>query len=91
MISVLSRIKYERIYLPDKDMSDQFPHLAGVLTRPLRWDLVEQQYDEMIKSAVGLKDGTASADAILKRFSQGRGWIAEEGLIEAVVGRKRPR
>jgi TnpA family transposase len=40
-----------------------------VLTRPLRWDLVEQQYDEMIKSAVGLKDGTATADAILKRFN----------------------
>ena len=44
------------------------PHLAGVLTRPLRWDLVEQQYDEMIKLAVGLKDGTPTADAILKRL-----------------------
>jgi TnpA family transposase len=65
----LKRIKYERLYLPDKEMSGQFPHLAGVLTRPLRWDLVEQQYDEMIKSAVGLKDGTATADAILKRFN----------------------
>src|SRR5499427_1754510 len=65
----LKRIKYERLYLPGKEMSDQFPHLAGVLTRPLRWDLVEQQYDEMIKSAVGLKDGTATADAILKRFN----------------------
>jgi TnpA family transposase len=65
----LKRIKYERLYLPDKDMSGQFPNLAGVLTRPLRWDLVEQQYDEMIKSAVGLKDGTATADAILKRFN----------------------
>jgi TnpA family transposase len=65
----LKRIKYERLYLPGKEMSGQFPHLAGVLTRPLRWDLVEQQYDEMIKSAVGLQDGTATADAILKRFN----------------------
>ena len=42
----LKRIKYERLYLPDKEMSGQFTNLAGVLTRPLRWDLVEQQYDE---------------------------------------------
>ncbi len=33
------------------------------------WDVIEQQYDEMVKSAVGLKDGTATADAILKRFN----------------------
>jgi hypothetical protein len=37
------------------------PDLAGVLTRTIRWDLGEQQYDEMVKSAVGLKDGTATA------------------------------
>jgi TnpA family transposase len=36
----LKRIKYERLYLPDKEMSNQFPNLAGVLTRPLRWDLL---------------------------------------------------
>ncbi len=33
----LKRIKYERLYLPDKEMSGQFPNLTGVLTRPIRW------------------------------------------------------
>jgi Tn3 transposase DDE domain/Domain of unknown function (DUF4158) len=60
----LKRIKYERLYLPDKGMAGDFPNLAGVLTRPIRWDLIEQQYDAMVKSAVALKDGTATADAI---------------------------
>jgi TnpA family transposase len=40
-----------------------------VLTRPIRWNLIEQQYDEMVKAAVALKDGTATADSILRRFN----------------------
>jgi TnpA family transposase len=65
----LKRIKYERLYLPEKGMSGQFPNLAGVLTRPIRWDLIEQQYDEMVKHAVALKTRTATPAAILKRFN----------------------
>ena len=65
----LKRIKYERLYLPDKGMADAFPHLAGVLSRPIRWDLIAQQYDEMVKHAVALQLGTATPDAILKRFN----------------------
>ena len=53
----LKRIKYERLYLPDKGMAGAFPHLAGVLSRPIRWDLIAQQYDEMVKHAVALQAG----------------------------------
>ena len=42
----LKRIKYERLYLPDKGLASAFPNLAGLLTRPIRWDLIAQQYDE---------------------------------------------
>lgn len=65
----LKRIKYERLYLPDGGMSADFPNLAGVLTRPVRWDIIEQQYDEMVKHAVALKTATATPEAILKRFN----------------------
>jgi TnpA family transposase len=65
----LKRIKYERLYLPDTGMAGAFPNLAGVLSRPIRWDLIAQQYDEMVKHAVALKTGTATAEAILKRFN----------------------
>ena len=65
----LKRIKYERLYLPDTGMTGAFPNLAGVLSRPIRWDLIIQQYDEMVKHAVALKTGTATAEAILKRFN----------------------
>jgi TnpA family transposase len=65
----LKRLKYERLYLPDTGIASAFPHLAGVLSRPIRWDLIAQQYDEMVKHAVALKTGTATAEAILKRFN----------------------
>lgn len=34
----LKRLKYERLYLPDKGMASSFPNLAGVLTRPMGVD-----------------------------------------------------
>jgi TnpA family transposase len=65
----LKRIKYERLYLPDKGMTSAYPNLAGTFARPIRWGLIAQQYDEMIKAAVALKRGTATAEAILKRYN----------------------
>ena len=66
----LKRIKYERLYLPEhRHEWTPIPNLAGTFARPIRWDLIAQQYDEMIKSTVALKRGTATAEAILKRYN----------------------
>lgn len=65
----LKRIKYERLYLPEKGTTERYPNLAGTFARPIRWDLIEQQYDEMVKAAVALQRGTATAEAILKRYN----------------------
>lgn len=65
----LKRIKYERLYLPTKGMLSEFPDLAGVLSRPIRWDLIEPQYDEMVKHAVALKTGMSTPESVLKRFN----------------------
>ena len=65
----LKRIKYEGLYLPDKGMASDFPNLAGVLTRPIRWKIMEQQYDEMMKATVAMRYGYATAEAILRRYS----------------------
>jgi TnpA family transposase len=62
----LKRIKYERLYLPEKGTVEHYPNLAGTFARPIRWNLTEQQYDEMIKSTVAIKRGTASTESILR-------------------------
>jgi len=40
------------------------------LTRPIRWDVIGEQYDQMIKYATAIRSGTASTEAILRRFTK---------------------
>lgn len=70
--SLLPRLKNvgsARLYRPDAD-DGAWPHLAPVLTRPIRWELIAQQYDQMVKYATALRLGTAEAEAILRRFTR---------------------
>ncbi|MFJ6632570.1 Tn3 family transposase [Streptomyces sp. NPDC091376] len=41
------------------------------LTRPIRWELIEQQYDQMVTYATALRLGTAEAEQVLRRFTRG--------------------
>jgi TnpA family transposase len=41
------------------------------LTRPIRWDLIAQQCDQMVKYATALRVGTAESESILRRFTRG--------------------
>ena len=41
-----------------------------MLTRPINWELIRQQYDEMVKYATALRLGTAETEAILRRFTR---------------------
>jgi TnpA family transposase len=66
----LNGIQRQRLYLPDQASADAYPQLQPVLTRGIQWDLIRQQYDEMIKYATALRVGTAEAEAILRRFTR---------------------
>lgn len=66
----LKRIKVQKLYRPYLGQSDAYPNLQPILTRPINWDLIRQQYDQMVKYATALRLGTAETEAILKRFSK---------------------
>jgi TnpA family transposase len=40
-------------------------------TRTIDWDLIAQQYDQMVKYATALRLGTAEAEQVLRRFTRG--------------------
>ena len=63
-------IHKQNLYLPDKGQSDAYPHLSHILKRPIRWNLIVEQYDAMIKFATALKAGTAQPEALLCRFTR---------------------
>lgn len=66
----LRPIHSQKLYLPDSSHADRYPHLNAVLTRPINWNLIRQQYDELVKYASALQSGVADAEAILRRFTR---------------------
>lgn len=65
----LKAIARQKLYLPDTGLRDRLGELAPVLTRAIDWDLIERQYDEMIKYTAALRRGTADPETILRRFA----------------------
>jgi TnpA family transposase len=69
----LKAIHAQKLYLPfsgSANGSERFPELEPVLARPINWELIRQQYDEMIKYATALRLGTADTESILRRFAR---------------------
>jgi TnpA family transposase len=66
----LKAIGSQKLYRPEVGNSDAYPNLQLILTRPIRWDLIRQQYDQMIKYATALRLGTADPEVILQRFTR---------------------
>jgi TnpA family transposase len=65
----LKQIGAIQLYRPDDDTA--YPGLEDVLTRPIRWELIAQQYDQLVKYATALRLGTAAAEQVLRRFTRG--------------------
>ena len=65
----LKAVARQKLYLPDTDLRDRLGDLAPVLTRAIDWELIERQYDEMIKYTAALRRGTADPETILRRFA----------------------
>jgi TnpA family transposase len=78
----LKQIYSQRLYLPSPEHAERYPGLQPVLTRAIRWELIAQQYDELVKYAVAIRDGTAEAEAILARFTRNAGHPAYQALAE---------
>lgn len=52
------------------DNKTEFKNITEILSKPIKWDLIAQQYDEIIKIVTALKFGVADAETILRRFSK---------------------
>ncbi len=65
----LKNIASQRLYRVDQDTTHE--RLAAILTRPIRWDPIAQQYDQLVKYATALRLGTAEAEQVLRRFTRG--------------------
>lgn len=55
----------------EKNGKPKYPYLELILTRPIRWHLIEHQYDQIVKYATALRLGTAESEQVLRRFTRG--------------------
>ncbi len=66
----LKAIHSQKLYRPETGKADAYANLQQILTKPIDWDCVRQQYDQMVKYATALRLGTAETEAILRRFTK---------------------
>ena len=66
----LKAIAKQKLHVVETGDAPQYGHLAPILTRAIDWELIRQQYDEIIKYATALRLGTAEPEAILRRFTR---------------------
>jgi len=66
----LKAIHAQKLYRPETGKADAYANLQQILTRPIDWALVRQQYDQMVTYTTALRLGTAETEAILRRFTK---------------------
>ncbi len=68
----LKNIGSARLYRPGPaSETPSWASLEPVLSRPIRWELIAQEYDQIVKYATALKLGTAETEQVLRRFTRG--------------------
>lgn len=58
----------QKLYLPCDDF--QVNNIQKITTRSINWKVIEDQYEEMIKHAVALRLGTATAETLVRKFAR---------------------
>lgn len=82
----IKRINHVKLYRSGPGEASSWPRLApAMIGRAIRWDLIAEQYDQMIKYATAIRTGTASTEAILRRFTRAASHPTYQAMLE--VGR----
>lgn len=63
-------IHSKKLYRPYAGQPEAYANLQPVLTRPINWELIRRQYDQMVKFTTAIRLGTAETEAILRRFTR---------------------
>ena len=66
----LKPIHSQKLYRPDSGQPRAYKNLQLVLTKPIEWELIKQQYDQMVKYVTALRLGTADTESIMRRFTR---------------------
>jgi TnpA family transposase len=65
----LKAINKQKLYYVDSKDKNKYTNIAEILKGSINWQLIEDNYDEMVKHMVALKLGIVTPSVLIKRFS----------------------
>ncbi len=80
LLARIKQINRARLYRPAA--GERYPGLEPAMTRPIRWELIEQNYDLLVKYATAIRVGTATTEAILRRFTRNASHPVYQAMLE---------
>lgn len=64
------QVKRFSLHLPYSALARELPALSGVTARSIRWDLIEERYDDYARHAAAILERTGPIESILRRFTR---------------------
>ncbi|MEU9836242.1 Tn3 family transposase [Streptosporangium sp. NPDC048047] len=84
-MDLLPRIKQiNRVKLHHAGYGDlaRYANLAPAMTRPVRWDIIAKNHDQVVKYATAIRIRTSSTEAILSRSTRTASHPAYQAMLE---------
>ncbi|MEO8963235.1 MAG: Tn3 family transposase [Gammaproteobacteria bacterium] len=66
----LKNLNKQKLYFSSDKYKNKYPNLTPVLKDSIDWDVIKDNYNEVVRYVAALKTGTADADVLIKRFSK---------------------
>ncbi|MET7690565.1 Tn3 family transposase [Streptomyces sp. NPDC005483] len=68
-LSRVMQINKVKPYRPVAGAPYAYPQLTPALNHPIRWEVIAQRYDRMIKYGTAIRTRTASTEVVPRRFT----------------------
>jgi len=65
----LKAVNKQKLYYVDSEDKNKYKNIAEILKGSINWQLIEDNYDEVVKHMVALKLGIVTPSVLIKRFS----------------------
>ncbi len=66
----LKAIHAQMLHVVEAGDVKRYSNLRQILTRPIQWDVIRNQYNEMVRYTTALRLGSADSESILRRFTR---------------------